>query len=431
MKPLSAYALKQIDAHDYEAFRQYPDLRNRTRFYKWLVRAGNDVQVRTVAVKSRKDRTACIKEVVRGSVDDAKLYVKDVALVPMSGYVVDWHREKCGRRQQFDYQGHWGDFLFTYKVGFRMQWIEPINTDLLKRVKRFKWCAYKPECGDILGYLKLYTKHPRIEMLSKLGLGRFAQLSGFVKQLDSDKSLMRFFSKHIEEIKAKYYTVDVIRMAHRRGITLGEAYTIKCEMRMFHGIGLPKDIDVSKAYAYVKAHDDNEFAYCNYIQDCMKMGMNLSDTKVAFPKRFKARAKIVKEMVAEVRRREKIEEQKKMDANIAAVSKKLAKLEAVAGPFKVVIPRREQDFRNEGKSLHHCIGNGCYVSGHAKGEHVIAFIRRARSLRVPFVTLQFSPESGKVNQCYGKNNSKPEKRVLDFIHGAFTKAAKRIVAKAI
>jgi hypothetical protein len=33
-------------------------------------------------------------------------------------------------------------------------------------------------------------------------------------------------------------------------------------------------------------------------------------------------------------------------------------------------------------------------------------------------------------QCYGKNNSKPEKRVLDFVNGPFTKAAKRI-AKAI
>jgi hypothetical protein len=48
----------------------------------------------------------------------------------------------------------------------------------------------------------------------------------------------------------------------------------------------------------------------------------------------------------------------------------------------------------------------------------------------PFVTVKYIPATGKVMQCYGRKNSNPEKSVLDFVHGPFTKAAKRI-AKAI
>ncbi len=430
MKPLSTYALKQIEAYDLQ--RSIYCSRNLTRFYKWLVRDGQDIQIRTVAIKTRKNGSVCIKEVVRSSVDRDEMFVRDVVLTSMSGYTVDWHREKLGRKREWDYKGRWMEHDYMPKdCLFKMAWVVTINVDLLKRVKRFKWCAYYEGCGCILNYLKLYVKHPRIEFLSKQGLGRFAKLPGFVKQLEGDKDLLRFFSKNIEAIKGSSYKSDVVLMAYRLNIPLRDASRRLEQLRSWRGLKLPRSVDGCKAFEYVKRSGVNEWNYCRYLKDCMTIGWDMKDTKVVFPKHFKARAKVALSMFEEIKRREKIELQKKMDTDLATMAQKLSKLEAVTGPFKVIIPKREQDFRNEGKRLNHCIGNGCYVSGHASGEHVIAFIRRARSLRVPFVTLQFSPESGKVNQCYGKNNSKPEKRVLDFIHGAFTKAAKRIVAKAI
>jgi hypothetical protein len=106
MKPLSAYALKQIEAYDLQHFHPYLR-RNLTRFYKWLVRDGRDIQIRTVAVKGRKNGSVCIKEVVRSSVDKDEMFVRDVVLTSMSGYTVDWHREKLGRKRDWDYQGKW------------------------------------------------------------------------------------------------------------------------------------------------------------------------------------------------------------------------------------------------------------------------------------------------------------------------------------
>lgn len=434
-RPLSANALKQIDRHDYQVFRNPAYLnKNLTRFYKWLVRDGNDVEVRTVAVKSLKDGTVCIKEVVRGSVDSSIMFAIDIASVPMNGYVVDWSREKLGRKHYWDYCGQWGDYDFSYKAAFRMPWVAPINASLLKTMKRFKWCAYTRECGCVLSYLKLYAKHPRVELLVKAGLYRFAVKPSFVKQLEGNKAFMRFFSQHLDEITDKDYTIDVIRMAFKRGIPLADAHGIKMRSWFFvqRDVTLPAGISSERAYQYV--HEDgkknNLWNYQNYLRDCARLGLDFTDTKVAFPKNLKRREKIVREMVEEIERRQKVEEQKKMDTAVATMAQKLVRLEACKGPFKVVIPKCEQDFRDEGKKLNHCIGYGCYVSGFANGEMVIAFIRKPKAVKVPFVTLEFSPSTGKVTQCYGKKNSKPEKRVLDFVHGAFTKAAKRI-AKAI
>lgn len=433
MKRLSAYALKQIEKHDYEVFRRHGNA-NRNRFYKWLVRDGNDIQVRTVAVKARRDGTVCIKEVVRGNVDSDKLMVKDCALVNMSGYVVDWSPEKLGRKHYWTYNGRWATNKFTFRASFRMEWIKPINPGLLKTVKRFKWCSYHENCGCVLSYLKLYTQHPRIELLSKGGLHEFSSMPTFVRQLESNKGLMRFVCKNMEEIRANYYKTDVIRMAYKRGITLLQAAGIKHANNYFstHTGSLPEGVDAVKAFDFIARGRVDAYDYALYLNRCAKLQMNFDDTKVSFPSNFKKRAKVVKLMHEEVERRERAEEMEKIEAGIAAVSKDFSKLESIGRQFKIILPRSEKDFVREGKSLGHCVGDFKYgyASGHADRKHIIAFVRKPEALDHPFVTLKYLISEGRVIQCYGRKNSNPEKNMLAFVHGAFTKAAKRI-AKAI
>jgi hypothetical protein len=433
MKPLSAYALEQIDAHDYEVFRRHGNA-NRNRFYKWLVRDGNDIQVRTVAVKGRRDGSVCIKEVVRGNVDSDKLMVKDVALVNMCGYVVDWSPEKLGRKHYWTYNGRWATNKFTFKARFRMGWIKPINAGLLKTVKRFKWCAYDESCGCVLSYLKLYTQHPRIEMLSKGGLHTLSSMPTFVRQLESNKGLMRFVSKNMDEIRENYYKTDVIRMAYKRGITLEQAARIKQANIYFNTYTgpLPAGVEALKALDYITGKRVDKHAYALYLNRCEKLQMNLADTKVTFPEHFKKREKAIQVMTEEAERRARAEEIKKIEAGIAAVSKDFSKLEGLRGRFKIVLPRSEKDFVKEGKILGHCVGDWKYgyASGHADRKHLIVFIRKLDAVSRPFVTVNFDPSAGRVMQCYGRKNSNPEKSVRDFVYGSFTKAAKRI-AKAI
>ena len=419
MKRLSAYALKQIEKHDYEVFRRHGNA-NRNRFYKWLVRDGNDIQVRTVAVKARRDGTVCIKEVVRGSVDSDKLLVKDVALVNMSGYVVDWSLEKLGRKHYWTYGGRWATKKFTFKASFLMPWIMPINAGLLKTVKRFKWCSYHEHCGCVLSYLKLYTQHPQIEMLSKAGLHEFASMPTFVRQLESNKGLMKFVCKNMEEIRANYYKTDVIRMAYKRGITLLQAAAIKHAHNFFarNFEKLPEGVDALKAYEYIKRSRVDADAYVKYLKNCLKLHMDFTDKKVSYPENFKKCAKDVELINLE-----------QINARIAAVSKEFQKMESIRGRFKIILPKSESDFVAEGKSLKHCVGTFKYgyAAGHADKKHLICFLRKPEAVDRPFVTIQISFPSVTIQQCYGFDSKKPEKAVLDFVHGAFTKAAKRIV----
>jgi hypothetical protein len=95
-----------------------------------------------------------------------------------------------------------------------------------------------------------------------------------------------------------------------------------------------------------------------------------------------------------------------------------------------VLPKSEADFIKEGDKLDHCVNGMGYAASYAREEKVIAFIRKPSAARSPFFTVEFSRASGKVVQCYGLHHKNPDERLLKFIHGPFTKLAKRI-AKAI
>jgi hypothetical protein len=104
----------------------------------------------------------------------------------------------------------------------------------------------------------------------------------------------------------------------------------------------------------------------------------------------------------------------------------MARLENIKGPFAILLPKKEADLKKEGKSLNHCVWDGSYAEKLAKGGLMVAFIRRKRSRASSFVTVSFNLKSRQVEQCYGMKNSKPEKRVMDFINGPFERTAKKI-----
>ena len=67
---------------------------NRNRFYIVLVQKKSDVQVRTIAVKSKKRyMEPMIKEVGLASADDSCMLFRDLGYAGMGGYIVDWTYE--------------------------------------------------------------------------------------------------------------------------------------------------------------------------------------------------------------------------------------------------------------------------------------------------------------------------------------------------
>ncbi len=422
MSFLPRIALEAIDAYDWKVHRSVAHefrnrLKNRTRFYRYLIPAGADMELHTVAVKTRPDGTGAVKEVVRGSVDGSCLCVKDMVFTPIAGYSVDWSPEKLGRAPaQWSYKGKWASEYYSLSAKLWKLDRPVINPEVLLLSDRFRWCAWQPDCGDLLDYLKIYVKHPRIELLSKAGAGRFATRAGFVRQIEGDKGLMRFFMEHLPKIEKMRYGVDVIRLAYRRGVDLGEAATRIATRRRFRGYRLPAGIDATRAAGYIDGLKIGEWQYCDYLRACVKLGMDLADTKVVYPRQFKKRERIAKDRIAEINRLADIELAKKQDADIEAAAARFAKLERARGSFRCVLPRCRDDFVREGKRLHNCLGDGHYAAKMARRETLIAFVRLSEKPRIPFVAVEYSLDQKKVLQCYGDKNAKPPKQVMTFVN---------------
>jgi hypothetical protein len=434
---LSESDIDRIVRHDWEVHGQH-GYHNRNRFYIYLIAPlfSPDLEVHTVAVKSARRAGQCgnrptyVKEVMRASVDHKLMHIRDVAFGMMSGYTVDWSKEGLNK-VSWDYKGNWQAEPYSATRGLWKIHGEVINPSVLQYHERFKYCSWTLECGHILDYLKVYVNHPRVEMLSKVGAGRFATKAGFVSQLEKDKGLMRWFSQHLEEIKSENAGCDVIRMAHRRGLTLNQA---KCRIqlrRMYSKMGLPKAVDATRAHEFVsKTKGIHDYAYCDYLRQCKEIGLDLADTKTAFPRQWKKRMTIVGDQYNAVMMRRKAERdaiarrerealRKRQDADIAATVKKFARFEKARGMFSLMLPRKADDLVREGKRLHNCLGDGHYAAKMARGETLIAFVRHARRPGAAFVAVEYSPDQKKVLQCYGDNNSKPPKPAVDFVNRIF------------
>lgn len=401
---------------------------NRTRFYKYLTLSGDDVEVRAVAVKARKSGEVVVKEIVRSHVDGERFMLKDVVFAPIAGYTVDWSPEGLGRAPEYwGYNGDWGTADYSKKSALWKMWCPVVNPEELARSERFKACAWTPECGDILDYLKTYVAHPGIKYLSRAGLGRFTRLESFLKRVETDKEFMRFLSANLAEIKKAGYKSDVVVGAYRKGMTL-EAYARRMTaIRFFEG-GFPKALNAERAALYVTKHKLHPGYFCSYVKGCERLGLDLQDTKTAYPKDFRAREKDVAKRVEALEIRERADRMRETDKKVAAVAERFAALEALRGKLCVVMPRRDADLVNEGKQLDHCVKNGTYTLRIAAGDIVIGLVRLADSPQVPYVTATFDPILGKITQCLGEHNHKPEKKVLDFVYGRFLETAKKAAA---
>ena len=75
-------------------------------------------------------------------------------------------------------------------------------------------------------------------------------------------------------------------------------------------------------------------------------------------------------------------------------------------------PRNEQELKDEGKRLHHCVGT--YAESHAAGGSSIFFIRRASNPDKPWYTLNLDDKRLTVRMNLGNHNCKTTDEVKAF-----------------
>lgn len=77
----------------------------------------------------------------------------------------------------------------------------------------------------------------------------------------------------------------------------------------------------------------------------------------------------------------------------------------------LVVPKTMQEIRDEGSTLHHCVGT--YVDRVMRGETNIFFVRKANDPTTPYFTMEY--KDNKVVQCRGLNNCSMPTAVKEFV----------------
>ncbi len=422
--PLSASAERRILDFDRSAgFGPGGTQPNRNRFYLYLTQCGSDVQIRTIAVKAKKPSDIpVIKEVVRCSVDDPWIHVLDLAIGRMSGYAVDWSPQGFLPPTYWTYGKRWETDGYALKCRWKIS-APIINPELLHRTRRFRYSAWSPASGHILDYLKMYREHPEIEFLSKGGVGFFCTKVSIVKKLKADKAFRQFFCKNLEIIrKLKADSREVLR-AYSKKISIEDAFREIHAEQEFRGYDLPKTVPAIKAVQYLLIHRISRLVFTDYLHNCQKAGLDLSDTKIAFPNDFQARHPVVRDMADAVRRRENAAQLAEMNRKLADIADQWRHLAGRRGEFQIVLPRSDAEFCAEGKAMSNCLGQ--YAAKVARGEFVVIFIRHTCSPEAAFVAAAYNPQRKEITQCYGVKNSRPAREITEIVKQIFSEKPKR------
>jgi hypothetical protein len=183
--------------------------------------------------------------------------------------------------------------------------------------------------------------------------------------------------------------------------------------------------------AYIRrAKVGGAWNYCDYLDDCAMFGLDLRDTKTAFPRQWARRRAVVHAEAERIRRIERAaqdaelrrrmaEEAKARDVRLARIAARYARLEKrKTRAFLLRIPRKTEEFVQEGRGLHNCLGEG-YADRMAGGTSILAWVRRTDAPNTPFVAVEYNPKERAVLQCYGAKNGRPPASVLAFVNRVF------------
>ncbi len=154
--------------------------------------------------------------------------------------------------------------------------------------------------------------------------------------------------------------------------------------------------------------------WIEYLKWCEELHYDLNNMFIYMPKNFKAvhdrtaaeYQALKNKRAAEKKAREEREAKRKMAETKKAMEEIFSHSEG-ADAFSIrgkglimVVPKSGDDIRNEGATLHHCVGG--YVEKVAQGKTCIFFIRKAEEPDTPYYTMEW--RDNRIIQCRGMRN---------------------------
>ena len=404
-----------------------------TRCYSYLATWKKELVKITVAVKHYKEQWYCKQVAVHG-LRSTNALVKDVEFFTVAGYVFGWHDIKACSRKKYWEDGKW----YSCNGKFFDMYAPCVNLDYLERFPEYQYSEYKnAHFTEILGYLRLYEEFPEAEYLVKSGLKYYATSKTILKKVRKDKSFHKWLVAHkdYDLINGKYYC-NAILHAYKHNVPIKQADTMEYRKRHliadYHGKDIIKYAfkkgvqgEYERYFSYKDKHDISDYLYLDYIRACNFLNLDCHDDAIRYPKDFhrwhdiRIEERRVIEAEREHLRKEKAREEKEnLVKNFLIAAEKYLPLADFDKDknYAIFIARSPAELIKEGNALSHCVGHNGYDKKMAKQETLIFFVRKMEELDKPFVTIEYSLKTKKVLQCYAYKNTKPDEKVLKFVH---------------
>lgn len=407
------------------------------RFYAYLTTIQKELVKITVAVRNKGKRTRLIKQVAIHGVYSDKCLVRDIEYNYMGGYRVGWFAEgikyPCNISPFYN-DGKW--YAVEYK--YFNPWAPVVNVKFVLSIPQFRYSAVDiqdPPC--IITYLRTYLKYPQVEYLVKAGLGKFADSTMILKKIGEDKAFRKWLMAHRAELTEHYYYVDVILRAYRTGKSLDALQTYReAKIKLSHDQHLKpicelfKGAERERFFDYISNQNTNANTYLDYLKACQYLGLDMSEEKNRFPHDFKRWHDIRIDQYATAQAEADRKAKQELYEQFARIAEKYLPLEHdKKSAFICIIARSPADLIHEGEVLHHCVGRMNYDQRFVREESLIFFIRTKEKPDTPLVTLEYSPHSHKVLQCYGEHDHKPSEDVLHYVNKIWLPYANRTIKK--
>ena len=187
---------------------------------------------------------------------------------------------------------------------------------------------------------------------------------------------------------------------------------------------------IAKVVDYVREQHINAAAYAAYIWNVADLGLNLTDTKHLFPRDFIRIAEEKKNELKHLRdwRKAHFREAFKQTCDTYAMYQDMPGTTGCA--YCMILPFDPQDLVNEGTALQHCVGRAGYDSKVVNKKSLITFLRLSDDPETPYVTCEINLMDWSLKQCYGSQDSKPAKEVLDYAKAWVERTKKAVLAAA-
>lgn len=288
--------------------------------------------------------------------------------------------------------------------------------------------------ADVVKYLGLYSKYPKIEALTKLGfkelvkakLWRYQTYSAINWNGDTVFKMLKVNRAELKELRAfegrktaLFIKLYQLNSKEKNKLSLDELK--KLEMHTEGDFEVFRDmLKLTSLYKASKYINKQEKAYVNkfyrgllgvlkdwndYIRDCKKLKMDISKESVLFPKDlYIAHQNTIKQV--------KYQEDKALDEKMKKREEEINKKYYFEDKNYIIrAVKSTKEIIDEGATLHHCVGG--YAKSHAGGSTNILLIREKKNINKPYYTMEI--KNNRIVQVRGLRNCDPEKKLNKFL----------------